>query len=319
MKIIELTKKDQLNDFVLSQKHNQLLQSWEWGEFQKKFGNKIFRFGLEREGQIKFALQLIKKSLPFGKAYFYAPRVVVKNLSEEELKFFFNKIDILAKKENIIFLRYELTGLKIQNSKFKILKTIDIQAKKTLILGISGSEEEILNSMHQKTRYNIRLAKKRGVMVREGSENDFENFWKIMEETSARDGFRLHSKNYYQEMIKLENVKLLIAEYEDKIIAGVILSFFGDMGSYIHGASANEYRNMMAPHVLQWEAIRLSRTKGCDYYDFNGIDEKKWPGVTKFKIGFGGETIEYPGTFDLVFSYLWYNIYKVVRKIRRIM
>ena len=98
------------------------------------------------------------------------------------------------------------------------------------------------------------------------------------------------------------------------------------MGSYVHGASANEFRNVMAPYALQWEVIKLAKQKNCKYYDFNGIDEKKWPGVTRFKMGFarfesarqGGEVVEYPGTFDMVFDNLWYNVYKLIRRIRRL-
>ena len=326
MKIIELTKKEQLDNFVSSQKHSQFLQSWEWGEFQKKVGRKVIRLGIEEDREIKFAVQIIKNSLPLGRAYFYAPRISVKALDNEELKFLFTEIEKLAKKENAIFLRFEPTELKVESLKLKFEKTLDVQASKTLILDISRSEEEILNTMHQKTRYNIRLAEKKGVLVRVGSKEDFDSFWKIMKETEIRDKFRLHPRNYYQAMINLENIKLLVAEYNSKIIAGVIVSFFGDMGLYVHGASANEYRNVMAPHALQWKAIKIAKEKGRKYYDFNGVDENKWSGVTRFKKGFSrldsarqaGDIIEYPGTFDLAFNSMWYNVYKITRKIRRL-
>ena len=225
MKIVELTQKESLDNFFSSQKHSQFLQSFEWGEFQKNFNDEVVRLGLEEGGQIKFAIQLIKKSLPFGKAYFYAPRIETKNLNEEEIKFLFGEIKKISEKENVIFLRMDPLE-ELHPTPYTLHPTIDIQAKKTLILNISRSEEEIMNAMHQKTRYNIRLAGKKGVIVREGSEKDFEDFWYIMEETSKRDGFRLHLKKYYKEMINLENIKLLVAEYEGKIIAGVIISFF---------------------------------------------------------------------------------------------
>ena len=135
-------------------------------------------------------------------------------------------------------------------------------------------------------------------------------------------------------MLETDFIKLYLAEFdpsipqsdseqassgqERKIIAGNIVSFFGNTATYVHGASSNEYRNVMAPYLLQWEVIKIVQEKGYKYYDFYGIDEKKWPGVTRFKLGFSGNIVEYPGTFDLAFDNLWYNMYKVLRKIRRL-
>ncbi len=112
-------------------------------------------------------------------------------------------------------------------------------------------------------------------------------------------------------------IKLFIAEYKKKPIAANIVSFFGDTAVYMHGASGADHRNVMAPYLLQWHAIKLGKQVGCKYYDFYGIDEKKWPGVTRFKRGFGGRAVNYPGTFDLIFDSSWYNIYKMVRRVRR--
>lgn len=329
MDFIQINNKKQLNDFVRAQKHSQILQSWEWGEFQKKNGNKIVRYGIYDENKIILATTLIKNNLFFGKSYFYCPRGPVINQSLiidyesriKILKFLFSEIKKIVKKENAIFLRFDPL-FQIPNSKFQIDKTINIQASKTLILDIARSENKMLNDMHHKTRYNIRLANKKGVKIIEvGTKNfssNFEEFWKIMQETQKRDCFRLHFKNYYKKMIEQENIKLLIAKFNGKIIAGVIISFFGDMGIYIHGASSSICRNIMAPYLLQWEAIKIAKNKKCKYYDFNGIDEKKWAGVTRFKRGFGGKEIGYSGTYDLVFDHKYYFIYKLLRKIRRL-
>jgi lipid II:glycine glycyltransferase (peptidoglycan interpeptide bridge formation enzyme) len=139
-----------------------------------------------------------------------------------------------------------------------------------------------------------------------------------MEETKARDKFRLHSMNYYQKMLKaVPFIKLLVAEHDGKIIAGNIVSFFGDMATYIHGGSSDEKRNVMAPYLLQWQAIKIAKEKNLKYYDFNGINERLWPGVTRFKKGFGGEEVNYPGTFDLIFNYQKYIFYNILRQVRR--
>ena len=320
MKIVEINR-EELNNFIAKEKHSQFLQSWEWGEFQEKMGSKIYRLGIIDNGEILGLGTLIKKALPFGKCYFYCPRgpvtLNVEHITHNEvMDKIFLEIKNISEKENCIFLRLE-SQFKIQNSKFKISQTIDVQPSKTLILDLDKTEEELLKNMHQKTRYNIRLAKKKGVKIREGSLEDFEKFWQIMEETKERDKFGLHNKDYYKKMIEINSIKLFLAYYQNKVIAGNIISFFGDTVTYVHGASSNEFRNVMAPYLLQWEVIKFARNKGYKYYDFYGIDEKKWPGVTRFKKGFSDNIIEYLGTFDLAYSKLWYNVYKVIRKLRR--
>jgi len=361
MRLIEVKDKKLLDDFVGGQKHSQFLQSWKWGEFQERMGNKVLRLGVEdpsassprpelgtkagQERKLVVVATLIKKALPGGRSYFYCPRGPVEQTtvnSKQTTEFFFKEIEKMTKSDKVIFLRFE-TQSKINNLKSEIIRTIDVQPSKTLILDLGKTKEELLANMHQKTRYNIRLAERKGVKIMEDDGSRFEEFWKLMQETNKRDAFRLHGKEYYEEMVKnfqlsllrpsgfggqaifndqlISNdqlsIKLFLAEFEERIIAGNIIAFFGDTVTYIHGASANKYRNVMAPHLLQWHCIKLAKKLGYKYYDFYGIDEKKWPGVTRFKKGFGGEEQQYPGTYDLVFSNGWYMIYKLFRKIRR--
>ncbi len=319
MELIFIKSKEQLNDLVGKQKYSQFLQSWQWGQFQEKVAGKIFRLGIQEKGQLTTVATIIKKLLPIGKSYFYCPRgPIVRNLKLEISNLLFDEIRKLAKKEKVIFFRFE-PEFSITNSQFLISKTIDVQPSKTLILDLFKSEEELLKDMRQKTRYNIRLAERKGIKIIEANINQFENFWQIMNETSHRDNFRLHSQNYYQEMLKIEKdfIKLFLAEYEHKIIAVSIISFFGNAVTYLHGASSNKYRNIMAPYLLQWHCMKLAKEQGYNYYDLGGVDENKWPGLTKFKKGFGGREFEYPGTFDLVFNKRWYGIYKLIRRLRR--
>ena len=321
MKLVQIENQDKLNNFIGAQQHSQFLQSWEWGEFQQAVGNKIMRLGVEDNGKLTAAATLIKKPLSGGKSYFYCPRAPVGETTE----LLFKEIGRLAQKEDVIFLRFE-PQFKIpsnsagrQNYKFKIQKTIDIQPSKTLILDLSKTKEELLANMHQKTRYNIRLAKKKGVEITEAGPERFNEFWQLMRETVKRDDFRLHNRGHYEKLLSINDnyIRLLIAEYKDRIIAANMVSFFGDTAAYLHGASGNDYRNVMAPYLLQWRAIKTAKDKGCQYYDFFGIDKIKWPGVTRFKKGFGGNEVEYPGTFDLVYNKPWYTIYKLARKARR--
>jgi len=324
MKVIEIKTQEKLNGFLSKQKHSQLLQSFSWGEFQEKVGGKVFRLGVEEEGELIAAATIIEKLLPMGKNYFYSPRGPIINsqlsISNYQLAFelLLNETEGIAKKEGVMFLRFEPL-LQITNYQLPITKTLDVQPSKTLVLDLSKSEDELLNKMHQKTRYNIRLASKKGIEIVEGKIEDFDKFWQLMGETSDRDDFRLHGIDYYKEMIKADkdSIRLFFAKYKDKIISTGIFSFFGDTVTYMHGASANEERSLMAPYLLQWELIRIGKELSYKYYDFYGIDAKKWPGVTRFKQGFSGYEKNYPGTFDLVFDAGWYSVYKMIRKVRR--
>jgi lipid II:glycine glycyltransferase (peptidoglycan interpeptide bridge formation enzyme) len=112
-------------------------------------------------------------------------------------------------------------------------------------------------------------------------------------------------------------ISLYLVYYKNQVIAGNIVSFFGDTVTYVHGASSYEHRRVMAPYLLQWQVIKKAKEKGYRHYDFYGIDEEKWPGITRFKKGFGGEGIKYPGTYDLILNKKWYYVYKTLRYIRR--
>ncbi len=312
MQVINITDKERLNKFVGGEKQSQFLQSWQWGKFQEKVSDKIWRLGIEDKDKIVEAATIIKKQLPIGKNYFYCPRGPV----GQATGLLFDEIKKIAKGERVMFLRFDPV-LKITD--YSVVRTIDVQPKKNLILDLSKGEEELLNNMHQKTRYNIRLAKKKGVKILKKGIDGLKKFWQLLGITSDRDKFRTHGRSYYNEMLKLDSnfITLFLAEYKNKIIAANVVSFFGDTVTYMHGASGPEHRNVMAPYLLQWQVIKLAKNKGYKYYDFYGIDEKKWPGVTRFKKGFGGEEINYPGTFDLIFDSSWYKVYKMVRKVRR--
>jgi len=203
--------------------------------------------------------------------------------------------------------------------------------------------------MQQKTRYNIKLAAKKGVEIIEVSMNGdskksfaedasdqidkaqnnftsdsnfelyFSEFLTLMKKTSNRDGFKIHSEAHYKNLLisSAGKIKLFFAQYQGQKIATGLFSFYGDKVIYLHGASDNEFRNFMAPYLLQFEIIKKAKGAGFKFYDFYGIDAKKWPGVTRFKQGFGGFVYNYAGTYDLVFRPGLYLLYNFLRKLRR--
>lgn len=268
------------------------LQSKEWAEFQRSLGRKVWQVN---------GVNVIKHNLPLGKSYLYAPRC------EGD---FLNKIKEIAKKENAIFFKAEPLR-QAQGKPFK--KSTNIQPQKTLILDITKPEEELLKQMHSKTRYNIRLAERKEILIKK-DKNKFEDFWRLIQQTTKRDGFKPHQKEYYEKMLEVPGVELFVAIYKNKVIAANIMVFYKKTTTYLHGASDYKHRNLMAPHLLQWQQILEAKKRGCIEYDFWGIDEKKWPGVTRFKKGFGGKEVIYSGAFDLVFQPIWYIIYKIGKK-----
>lgn len=277
---------------------NSFLQSTIWMDFQKALGRKVWQVG---------SVNVIKYNLLLGKSYLYAPRCGENFLSDDFLK----KIREIAKKENAIFFKIELLR-QAQGRPFR--KSTNIQPRKTLVLDITKSEKKLLVKMHHKTRYNIRLAERKNIKIRKDKEG-FEEFWKLLQQTTKRDGFRPHPKEYYKKMLEISGVELFTATFKKKVIAANIVVFYKKTAIYLHGASDYKYRNLMAPYLLQWHQILEAKKRDCTEYDFWGIDEKKWPGVTRFKKGFNGKEVIYLGAYDLIFQPIWYRIYKVAKKI----
>lgn len=342
MELFYFTAQEELDSFIKSAADTrgaEFLQSWRWGEILKAEGVEVLRVGVRSTGgEILAAATIIKRPLPGGYAYWYSPRGAVfkPGLAEEKSRALENFLyeEIRKIDSGAIFLRIEpeelkesekdasamSNGLKTASDRFKIKKTLDLQPKQTLILNLADSEEELLKRLHQKTRYNISLAAKKGVEIKEGSAADFSEFWRLMNLTGARDNFRLHGVEHYRNLLTPSDfIKLFFASYNGKNIAAGLFCFWGGRATYLHGASDNEFRNVMAPYLLQWSVIKKAKESGYKYYDFFGIDEKKWPGVTRFKLGFGGRIENYPGTYDVIFHPVLYSLYEFVRKLRRLM
>lgn len=305
------------------------LQSETWLQFQSLVGNKTFSFD---NGKVR--ANIIKLGLPLGKSFLYIPHGpeidfehVIGGI-KNELANFVKYLTDLAKEEKSIFIKFEpLSGVVMELLYRRGVRrsSRQIQPYKTVILDLSLPEEHLLGKMHQKTRYNINLSEKKGMILEES--NDVGEFWKLLKQTAKQDQFSTHPMEYYEKMLKFFRnpkeleVKLFLVKYENKPIGGAIVMIYGDTAYYLHGAMDREHKNLMAPYFMHWEIIRALKglnskfnIPNSKFYDFWGIDAKKWPGVTRFKLGWGGELKEYPGSFDLVTSHSWYWAYLLARK-----
>jgi len=207
-----------------------------------------------------------------------------------------------------------------------------VPPKATLMVGLLGSEAELLGEMHEKTRYNIRLAERKGVEVREaGIQDGFEKFWHLIQETADRDHIGIHSREYYKKM--LETVRgvdiqahLFLAECEGEPLATAVLIICGDTATYLHGGSSSMQRNLMAPYALQWRMMLYAKLQGCRWYDMWGVapvaqqtqNYSTWAGITRFKMGFGGEVLEGAGTYDIICRPLMYRLLSLGRYIKNL-
>lgn len=340
MKIIEArdSLKPLWEDFNQKSPYSSFLQSYSWSNFQKAEGVEGYRLAFE-EAKIKGGFdarahlvglaQIFKHPLTLGKSYLYLPHgpIIDPQANQEEAwDLLIEKTKEIAKSEKSIFLFIEP---KQSFNKISRLKRADkhIQAETTLILDISPSEKEILAQMKSKTRYNIGLAARKGVLLSVSRNlDDISIFIKLAKETSERDEFRLHPDNYYREMLKnlSENnmIELILAKYKKKYIAAILVMYYGDMATYLHGASSYKYRQLMAPHLLQWGAIQQAKNKGCKRYDFWGVTTSPdpmhhWAGFSKFKFGFAPQTpiTKYPGPYEYIFDPISSLGYKTIQKI----
>ncbi len=320
------------------------LQSWSWGEFNKNIlGNKIQRWAVIENNTLKIAALLIQKKLPKNKFYYYCPRGLIfdKKYTDKRI----NAYTALLKKikteiKNIIFIRL-LPPYEFKDYMFGFIKRLGFvepkilthskEPDKTLILNLKQTEDELLQAMHHKTRYNIRLAEKKGVTIRTMDDNsqtkDIDIFYKLTQTTGKRDGINIYDKTYYNKLIKYfsdnknkPTLKLYIAEFKKEPLAAIMVFYFGDTATYLHGASDNNHRNLMPNYLLQWQAIKDAQKNGYKIYDFWGINEhnKHWAGITRFKKGFGGQTITFMGSWDYVLNKSWYNLFKFLKTIKKL-
>lgn len=337
MKISSETEKENWNKFLIENQAG-FLQSFEWGQFQEKNKKKVWRFKIERKKEILAQAQIIKEVFCFKKSFtlpfchFYIPfgPIFKKGLcsaeKETSLNLIFKQIKALAKKESAVFLRIEPQSPLPQKP---ILSDSPkrVQPQKTLILGLEKSEQELLKNFHFRTRYNIKLAQKKGVKLRlvDNQTRDIgkysEVFYNLLSKTAKKQGFSIYPKTYYQNLLDINTEyfqsKLFLAEYENKIISANIVVFFNQRASHVHGCSDYRYRFLKAANFLQWQQILEAKTKKCKDYDFWGINEQKYPGVSSFKKGFNGKEFEYPKGKDLIFNENWYKLYNLFRKTKR--
>lgn len=325
------------NNFLSQCPRAHLLQTAAWGELKSSFGWEPVRLASEEDGK-KWGAQILFRPLPLGFTLAYLPKgpLPQDEGSEGILPFpgqgFWRDVDQLCRRKRAVFLKFEPDAWTTASQQsaaaapagFKASPQ-SIQPPRTIMVDLNGSQEEVLARMKQKTRYNIRLAAKKGVEV--NPSGDIQAFHRLMETTGQRDQFGIHSLAYYQKAFDLfsvgDNCILLLARFEGEPVAGLMAFISGGRAWYLYGASASTHRERMPTYLLQWEAMLWARSKGCLTYDLYGVPDHEpdyleanfstrsdglW-GIYRFKRGFGGQVIRSPGPWDRVYNSLLYRVY----------
>lgn len=309
------------------------LQSWAWGEFRKKMGIDVVRLGVFSGNTLTEGCQVTFHSLP---NFPYLPHLpyTIGYLPKGPLptKAILETLATLGKKKNAIFIQLEpnILSNNVTMQQCNNLRTSHhpLFTKYTFVLDLAKSEEELLKSMHSKTRYNMRLAQKHGVVIKEdNSKEAFEEYIRLSKETTERQGFFAHNERYHRMMWKTLRppaggsdqgkpiAHLWTASYQGKTLVAWIVFVWNDTIYYPYGSSSREHRDVMAPNLLLWEIVLWAKKQGLKYFDLWGAlgpnpnVKDPWYGFHRFKEGYQPNLVEFVGSYDLVINSFLYFIY----------
>jgi peptidoglycan pentaglycine glycine transferase (the first glycine) len=313
----------QWESYLSNQESVHLLQSKAWGDLKSDYGWEVEYIQADKSGA-----QVLFRSFPLGFSLAYIP----KGPLGEWLPDLLPDLDSICKKRRAFAIKVEpdenesAEGIKNLFDQGFVQSMQTIQPRTTLLVELTEDEDQLLARMHQKTRYNIRLAMRKDVKTR--SWEDLDAFGRMILETAERDAFGAHTSPYYKRAYDLfrpqGNCELLVAEFEHTPLAAVMVFAHGSRAWYMYGASTNQERNRMPTYLLQWEAMKWAKKRGCDSYDLWGVPDENletlereftsrqdglW-GVYRFKRGFGGKLVRSIGAWDRVYIPSIYRIYK---------
>jgi len=332
MIIREIDDKKRWEDFASECAQKTFCQSWNWGIFNQSMGDKVWRFGIFENEQLVATAQVLKIKARRGSFLFvpHGPLIVLGD-KKEIIKSILEKLKDLAKTENVNFIRFSPI-LEVSDSNiFKDLgfrnAPIHMHPELTWELDISLSEEDILKGMRKTTRYLIKQAEKnKDIEITKGTSDEMLNdFEKLYLETAERQSFTPFSNDYLKKEVdafKNDNQILIFSgKYKGEVVSSAIIVYYSGIGFYHQGASSLKYPKVPVSYLLQWEAIKEAKDRGCKLYNFWGVvpegtKNHPWAGLSLFKKGFGGFEKEYVKTQDYVLSNKYWLTY-IIEQIRR--
>lgn len=328
------------DDFIAGHPHGSILQTTHWARLKGRFGWRSYRVWVRDQGKLTAGAQLLFRSRAWGLLRIgYLPHGPLVDWDNAELaNVLFNQIDWAVWEHRAGLLKIEplLWQDDLDEGQWQALcarhelvtPTDTVQPPRTMLLDLTQSEEALLAAMKPKTRYNIRLAERKEVTVREGTAADLPAFTRLMQTTGQRNAFGVHSPDYYRAAFELfapeGHAALWLAEFNGRPLAGVMVFKWGRRASYLFGGSSDEERQRMPSYAAQWAAVRWAKQQGCIAYDLWGVpdaepdeleaqfeqrDDGLW-GVYRFKRGWGGRIARTVGCADKVYNDLVYRLYR---------
>lgn len=306
------------------------LQSWEWGQARKEMGTEIVRIGGYLSEQLVECTLMTLHPIPHTHYKIgYIPRSLIPTYP------LLNFLNDYARSNKVVFIKFEPDVNKSEQADAAIedIRTSypfvrsphQLFPDWTMELDISNAEEELLKTMKPKTRYNIRLAAKKGVVIKEqNTEDGFEVFAKLYFDTTKRQNYLGHNKHYHKviwENLKDTMATILIAWFEDTPLAAYELFVFKNKLYYPYGGSSEQYRNLMGANLLMWETIRYGKSKGADHFDMWGssapnAEDDAFGGFTRFKEGYSAHYVEKIGSYDFIVRPHHYSAYNLAHQLR---
>lgn len=335
MEVLKLTNEhqQQYSNFVAANKSGSFLQSWDWGEFQTSQNKIAVRYGafenINNNKNLIATTQLFHTKVPkLPGSYLYAPYspLIAEEFLEKKSEIISSLLNkIKADFAKVWFIRFEPKD----NLPINGRPSLHIQPGSTLITDLTLSEDELLTGMHNKTRYNIKVASKHGVVVKvaKSINSTINKAIDLLVNTSDRQGYKSHPASYYTNLLSYFqkqtrdcNVKLYQAFIDDLCITSAIMIDHGFTRTYLFGGSDNKKRNLMAPYALHWQAMRDAKAEGKTTYDWWGTETATGatPGFVQFKLRWGGTQKFYTRAEDIVMNSAWYLAYTALRKVNRL-
>lgn len=325
--IREITDKNLWENFVSVYLQGSFLQSWNWGELDKKMGNQIKRLGVVIDNKLCSGMQIFIRTAKRGKFLAIPGGPLINWENKDEVNSYFDKISEIAKKEKVWFVRVRpnLTNFILGEAVFQkygyIKAPMPLHAENVWCLDLTPPAEELLAKMRKSTRYEIRRAQREGVRVHSSRNPDeIKILWELQNRVAQRKGFVPFRLDFLEMLFRVfardQEVKLFLGKFKDKVLSAALIIFYGNSAYYYVAAFSEDYRSLPGSQHLVWQAILEAKKENLNFFNFMGISSPNrqnhpWAKVTFFKQGFGGERVDYVKTHDLPLSpfywatYLW--------------
>ncbi len=329
MQVQVVNDREQWNRFVESAAASYVTQTYEWSELGDLLGGEFVRLGAVEDGELQAAMVVeIFRMPPLGRRYLYVPRgPVLDDPDSPALAALVAEARRLARRTGAFMLKLEPNVPDGDERWLRALARLGFRRnpyathpRRSWVVDVRPSEPDLLANMKMTWRYNIRAAERKGVRVREATTaEDLDTWYRLYQETAARDGFFIHPKDLYARVLNLFRARgagvQFIAEYEGLPIAGLIVARCGGVATSMYSASSNQHRDRRPNHLLQWTGMRWAKAQGCALYDFRAIAEKLEPtapdySLYTYKEGFGGYSVLTLEAHDLPFSLPLYGAYR---------